>query len=111
MDRDELIRWLCDPDALPPSPSMVAQALGLPAAELADTTLLRVANRVESLRVTLAVLRDAFPADVDVWRWLETPRVELAGASPREVLVSGPTTVESLAIQTWNEVASVTEAV
>ena len=109
MDRDELIRWLCAPDAIPPSPSMVAQALGLPATELADTTLLRVADRVESLRLTLAVLRDAFPADVDVWRWLETPRVEFGGASSRDVLVSSPMSVEALAIQAWNEVAGVTE--
>lgn len=105
MDRDELERWLCGPETQPPLPTALADALGLPAAELADTTLLRVARRVQSLRLTLAVLRDAFPCDVDVWRWLETTRLELAGKSPREALVRGTFAVEALAIRTWNEVA------
>ena len=111
MERDELERWLCAPDALPPAPSAVAQALGLPASELADSTLLRVADRVCSLRLILATLRDLFPADVDVWRWLVTPRPELGGQCPREVLARRPCAVESLAIQAWNEKASLTEAV
>ena len=106
MDRDELERWLCGPETQPPLPSALADALGLPAIELADTTLLRVADRVHSLRLTLAVLRDAFPCDVDVWRWLENRRPELGGKTPRQTLVRDTFAVEALAIQTWNEVAS-----
>ena len=106
MDRDALERWLCDQGTVPPPPSAVASALGLPANELADTTLLRVADRVRSLRLTLAVLRDAFPADVDVWRWLETARTELGGKTPREALGRNVGAVETLAVQAWNEVAS-----
>lgn len=104
MNRDELERWLCDPTTLPPLPSAVANALGLPASELADTALLRLFDRVRSLRLTLVVLRDAFPTDVDVWRWLEMPRPELDGESPRGALARKTSTVEALAVQAWNEV-------
>jgi hypothetical protein len=103
MERDELELWLCGPDTTPLSPFAAAEALGLPAEALADTTLLRTARRVRALQLTLAVLRDAFPADLDVWRWLETPRRELGGMTPRSALVAGLyEEVEGLAVQTWN---------
>ena len=108
MDCDELERWLCDSETLPPHPVAVANALGLSASDLADTTLLRVAERVRSLRLTLAVLHDAFPADVDVWRWLETPRCELDGGTPRSVLATNPNLVQRLAVLAWNEASELT---
>jgi hypothetical protein len=106
MERDELERWLCGPGTLPPHPAAVANALGLAASDLADTTFLRAVDRVRSLRLTLAVLHDAFPADVDVWRWLEMPRCELGGETARQALMATPEAVECLAVQTWNEVAA-----
>lgn len=103
MQRDELELWLCGADTILLSPFALAEALGLPADALADTTLLRTASRVRALQLTLAVLRDAFAADLDVWRWLETPRWELSGMTPRAALVAGlHQDVEGLAVQTWN---------
>ena len=104
MDKKELERWLCPTDVLPLAPTAIATALGLPVEAIADTTLLRVATRVLSLRFTLALLRDAFAADVDVWSWLDTPHEELAGASPREMLLAGRVdVVEDLAVHAWHE--------
>jgi hypothetical protein len=104
MDKKELERWLCPTDVLPPTPTAMASALGLPVEALADTTLLRVAARVRSLRFTLALLRDAFAADTDVWRWLDAPHNDLGGSSPRDVLLAGRVdVVENLAVHTWHE--------
>jgi hypothetical protein len=98
-----LEQWLCGPDILPLSPFAAAEALGLPADALEDTTLLRTLDRVRALQLTLAVLRDVFPADLDVWRWLETPRRELGGMTARAAFVSGRCAdVERLAVDTWN---------
>lgn len=108
MDRHELERWLSGPDSALPSPAAVALALGLPVAELADTTLLRTAARVRSLRFILAVLTDAFVCDHEVRRWLDAPRAEFDGASARSLLLRGRTDpVEALAVRTWNETAAV----
>jgi len=103
MERDELELWLCGPDTVLMSPFAAAEALGLPADALADTTLLRTARRVQALQLTLAILRDVFVADLDVWRWLETPRRELRGMTPRAALVAGLyERVEAIAVQAWN---------
>ena len=103
MDRRMLEQWLCDDPARPPAPATVAAALGLPADELADTTFLRTAARVRSMRFTLAVLHDVFPVDADVRSWLEEPRDELGGLSPRQALLHGRVDlVEQLAVRTWN---------
>jgi hypothetical protein len=108
MDRHELEQWLCGPDVPPARPSAIATALGLPAKALADTTLLRLASRVRCLRLTLALLHDAFPSDADVERWLGTRREELGGSTPRDAILSGhETTVEALAVSAWNESALV----
>ena len=111
MERDELEQWLCARSALPPTPAVIAEALGLPADELADTTLLRTVMRLRSLRFTLAVLHDTFAADMDVWTWLESPRAELNGLTPRAALMLGrEASVEALAVETWNETISIAGA-
>ena len=104
MEQHELEQWLSDHDAFPLSPGATADALGLPADALTDTTFLRTLAAARSLAFILAVLRDAFASDCDLWRWLETPRSELAGDSPREALLAGSmSVVEALAVQAWNE--------
>jgi hypothetical protein len=103
MERDELEQWLCGADSDLLSPLAAAEALGLPADALEDTTLLRTIARVRALQLTLAVLRDVFPADLDVWRWLETPRRELGGMTARAAIVAGRgSDVERLAVAVWN---------
>ena len=109
MERDELERWLCGPDVPPAPPCVIATALGLPTAELSDTTLLRTARRVRALRLTLAVLRDAFPDDADVREWLEAGHDALAGLAPLDAILAGrENAVADLAIAAWNEVACAT---
>ena len=108
MERDQLEQWLCGPDVIPAPPREVAAALGLPVEALADTTTLRTLACVRSLRLTLAVLRDAFADDTDVDGWLDTPHDALDGASPRTAIVAGRTReVEALAVDVWNETACV----
>ena len=104
MDQIELERWLCDYALTPTPPAVVATALGLPAAKLADSTLLRVASRVRALRLILEVLRDTFPDDAEVRRWLWTPHDGLDGWTPRLALLQGRVElVASLAVGVWNE--------
>lgn len=111
MERDQLEQWLCGPDVIPAPPREVAAALGLPVEELADTTTLRTLASVRSLRLTLAVLRDAFADDTDVDAWLDTPDDALDGASPRDAIIVGRTfDVEALAIDVWNEASCVAAA-
>jgi hypothetical protein len=109
MERDELERWLCGPDVAPAPPCVIATALGLAAGSLADTTLLRTAARVRTLRLTLAVLRDAFANDDDMSAWLETPHDALDGAAPCDAIIAGrEADVLSLAVEAWNDAACVT---
>jgi hypothetical protein len=104
MERHELEQWLCGRDVLPSSPEAIGGALGLPSTVLMDTTFVRVAARVCSLRFTLAVLRDAFADDGEMRRWLDTPRLELGGCSPTHALLAGRCeSVETLAVQAWND--------
>jgi len=106
MERHELEQWLCGCDIGPASPAAVAGALGLPATALSDTTFVRVASRVRSLRFIRALLQDAFADDADMRRWLETPRPELGGRSPTSALSNGQCElVSALAVQAWNDVA------
>ena len=108
MERDELERWLCGPDVPPAPPCVIATALGLPTGRLSDTTLLRVAHRVRALRLTLAVLRDAFADDADVSEWLASGHDGLAGLSPIEAIQAGrEDDVADLAITLWNEAACI----
>jgi hypothetical protein len=110
MERNELEQWLCGPDAPPSSPAAIARTLGLPSPVLTDTTFVRAAPRVRSLRLTLAVLRDVFADDRDMRCWLERPRPELDGSSPTHALLAGRCElVEALAIETWNEAVCLSE--
>ena len=103
MDQLELERWLCDYALTPTPPAVVATALGLPAGKLADTTLLRVASRVRALRLVLEVLRDTFPDDDEMRRWLWTEQDALDGWTPRLALMQGRVElVASLAVEAWN---------
>ena len=103
MDKRELEQWLYSNEVTPPTPAAIASSLGLPFEEVADTTLLRTAARLLSLRFTVAVLQDAFPADNSVQGWLDRHRKELDWMSARQALLAGRTDiVEELAIRTWN---------
>ena len=112
MERDDLERWLCGPDVPLTPPCVLATALGLHAGVLADTTLLRTARRVRSLRLTLAVLRDVFVEDADVAAWLATEHAALGCVAPVDAIRAGrEDEVADLAVSVWNALACVGSAV
>ena len=103
MTKDELASWLCGDDADVPTVSAVAAALGVELDEADERARLRDAHRLAAARFTLAVLRDAFTTDRAVRRWLRTPRPELGGLSPLDMLWAGHVdAVETLAVHTWH---------
>ena len=104
MEKEELEQWLCGKEVTPPTPAAIAAALCLPVDEVADTTLLRTASSLRSLRFTVAVLHDVFAADIDVRIWLEKHREELDWMSGRQALLAGRARrVEEIAVRTWND--------
>ncbi len=103
MNKQELERWLCGPDAPILTPAEIAASLGVSLDAIGDTTLLRTADRLRALRFTLAVLRDVFPDDEDVRFWLRTPRAEFGGLCGLELLLAGRMrAVEDLATREWH---------
>lgn len=105
MTREELERWLCGPDVPPLEPVEIASALGVPERVAFDSTLVRTAPRLRAARFTVTVLRDRFPEDGEVRRWLRRPRTELGQRSPLELLLAGyARPVEDLAVEDWNAV-------
>ena len=106
MDRQQLETWLCD-GVTDPSPTTIAELVGIPYAEIGDSTLLRVADRLLALRFTIVVLRDVFTDDRGVGLWLRASRPELGGLAALDLLFAGDVvTVEALAVREWNAAAS-----
>jgi hypothetical protein len=102
MERRDLERWLCGVDAPVLAPASIARILGVPWESVQDTTLIRVADRLRSLRFTLLVLRDVFAEDRDVRAWLSAPAAELGGQRPLDALFAGRlSAVEELAVAEW----------
>jgi enoyl-CoA hydratase/carnithine racemase len=83
---DEFERWLCDPSAPVASLDDVASAFGLSFDAPAGADAGPPPHR---FRFTLAVLRDTFPDDGAVRRWLRAPAAELGGQRPLDLLLSG----------------------
>ena len=103
MNKQELELWLCGPDAPILTPTQIAAILGVSLEAIGDTTLLRAADRLRTVRFTLAVLRDVFPDDAEVRAWLRTSRAECGGRSALELLVAGRMrVVEDLAVREWH---------
>ena len=103
MTRQELERWLCGGGAPLPTPAEIAAVLGVALDTIADTPLLRVANRLARVRFTIAVLRDVFADDQGVHWWLRLPRPEWRGRSALELLLRGQALpVEELALREWH---------
>lgn len=103
MTRQELETWLCGGGTPALTPAEIASVLGVPLHSIADTALLRVADRLGGLRFTIAVLRDVFADDPGVRRWLRTPRAELDGRCALDLLRAGRArAVEELAVREWH---------
>ena len=97
--REELERWLCGPGSPVPSFDGMASLFGL----CFDAPVCDAATMPHRLRFAAAVLRDAFPTDAAVRRWLRTPAAELDGERPLDLLLRGHVErLEELAVDVWN---------
>ena len=99
--RDELEAWLCNAATPAPSPDDLAAAFGLsfdaPEGEVRDVP------PSHRLRFLLAVLRDAFPTDGAVRRWLRSTDVGRGTQRPLDLLRAGHVEqLEQLAVREWN---------
>ena len=98
---DELARWLCAPATPSPSLDDMACVFGLSF----DTPGADAGGGLppHRLRLTLAVLRDAFPTDGEVRRWLRAPDAARGGQRPLDLLLAGRAAeLEALAVREWN---------
>ena len=104
----ELERWLYAPRSAPPSLDDVATAFGLSLDALAERPPSRLADAApraltERLRLTLAVLRDVFPTDGAVRRWMRAPIGALDGDRPLDLLLRDRVEeLERIAVAAWN---------
>jgi hypothetical protein len=64
-------------------------------------------SQEQSLRFVLAVLRDIYPDDATVWRWLHEPHGELGDAPPADLIrANRAAPLESLVVAKWNEMVA-----
>jgi len=95
MRQHELEMWLCGDGDDGPTAGDVA-ILG------ADPGALSPAA-IRSIGFVLAVLRDMYPDDAAVWRWLWRPRRELGYARAADLLLAGNAArIETLVTYQWN---------
>jgi PhnB protein len=103
--RDDLEHWLCGPRHIAPELDELARAFDVQF-EARSTTEADAFSR--RLRLTLAVLRDVFPTDAAIRRWLRAPRLELGGERPLDLLLAGRAErLEQCAIHEWNRATHV----
>ncbi len=95
MRQHELEMWLCSDGDEGPAAVDVA-ILGADPAALSP-------EAIRSIGFVLAVLRDMYPDDAAVWRWLWRPRPDLGYARAADLLLAGDAArVESLVTYQWN---------
>ena len=95
-----LKRWLCDAASPAPTLEEIEEAFdvrfGAREAQEADD----LASR---LHLMLAILRDLFPTDAGVRRWLRAPRLELGGERPMDLLLAlRIAQLEQCALHAWS---------
>jgi hypothetical protein len=96
MRKQRLEAWLCGANDQEPTPTEIAILLGTEPETVA-------APLARSIRFVLAVLRDVYPDEATVWRWLCRPRREFGGACAADLLRTGRAAeVEALVVQEWN---------
>jgi hypothetical protein len=98
----QLERWLCPNPARLPSRRELHSAFG---ADIALATGIPIAILSSRLRLTLAILQDAFADDVLLQDWLYGFTID--GERPLQLLLSGRTSeLELLAVREWNRLAT-----
>jgi hypothetical protein len=95
MRQHELEMWLCGDGDDGPTAVDVA-ILGADPGALSP-------QAIRSIGFVLAVLRDMYPDDAAVWRWLWRPRPDLGYSRAADLLLAGDATrVETLVTYQWN---------
>jgi hypothetical protein len=95
MRQHELEMWLCGDGDDGPTAVDVA-ILGADPGALPP-------QAIRSIGFVLAVLRDMYPDDSAVWRWLSRPRPDLGYARAADLLLAGDAArVETLVTYQWN---------
>jgi hypothetical protein len=103
MNRQELEQWLGDRETGPLALSDIAEVLHVIMDAWRHPVALENADALRELRFALAVLRDVFPRDEDVRRWLLAPSRGLDGLTPADLLSSGDVRpFVDLAVAEWN---------
>ena len=103
MNRHELEQWLGDRDARPLALGDIADVLHVIIEASRQPVALEDAGALRELRFAVAVLRDAFPRDEDVRRWLLSPSAAVDGLTPADLLSSGCVReFTDLAVAEWN---------
>ena len=103
MTKAELEAWLCGDAALVATAAEIATVFGRRTVDDGDAVRADDEERLAGARFILAVLRDVFPDDASVRRWLLAPCSEWAGACGIDVLWRGQvSTVEDLAMREWH---------
>lgn len=103
MNRHELEQWLGDREARPLALGDIAEVLHVIIEASRQPVALNDADALRELRFAVAVLRDVFPRDEDVRRWLLSPSAAVDGLTPAELLSSGCVRdFTDLAVAEWN---------
>ena len=100
-DRARMLeQWLCDPALPAPTLDEVRGAFGV---RFGDRDAADAERLAMQLRFSLAILRDVFPTDEKVRRWLRAPRLELGGERPLDLLLAARIArLEQCALHEWS---------
>jgi hypothetical protein len=103
MNRQDLEQWLGAVDSSGFRFSELAEVLHLVLDASRPSLAIADAGEFQTLRFTLAVLRDVFATDADIRAWLIAPSAALDGRSPADLLSEGRVhELADLAVREWN---------
>ena len=103
MNRAELEKWLGENQERAVALNEVAALLHVVVDASREAVVFSNADELRELRFAIAVLRDVFPSDDDVQRWLRAPMRALAGDAPATLLSAGRVReFVDLAVAEWN---------
>jgi Protein of unknown function (DUF2384) len=103
MNKRQLAQWLGEREARAVALSDIAEVLHIVLDTSRRSLSIAGAEELRELRFALAVLRDVFPSDDDVRRWLTTPSSGVGGDVPAELLSTGRVReFVDLAVAEWN---------
>ena len=95
-----LKQWLCDPATPAPSLEEIEEAFDV---RFGAREAEEAGDLASRLQLTLAILRDLFPTDAAVRRWLRAPQLKLGGERPLDLLLAARIArLEQCALHAWS---------